>query len=292
MLGSNGKQRVPSTPLDFKDIHKAGPNELIVDYTGDGKINKIFVTDKDLNVIDITGQLIYLIQHAEAKNSTIHIENYGDVNLEELINLLYIKANSTVEMVDLGDNIRLVQKENKIDHRSLDIVNKKIQIFGFDTAEEGMIPIKMGNKLIWGKTNSTSGGVVDGSSENPTDGKIYTCITQNIVANKIYLQASIRQKTIYPQKDFKIILPKTQDEFCQIQWYVKTNSVRPEITFSNNCLWKSVLNSKLRENCSHLYKFITYDHGSTWLASNEFYQFTDRDEPIDHYVVVVDKKTN
>jgi len=288
---TGGLQRIPSTPLDYKYKHKAGPNELLVNYDGDGKINRLYITDKDINFIDITEQIIDLINNADAKNSTVNIENYGTVNLQDFVNLLYNKTNNSVQMIDLGMNIKYIEKENTIDNKSLSIKNKSVQIYGFDTAADNTSPVKIGNTIIWvgNSTNINNSG--DNSSENPTDGNIYSCTTQNIVAGKVYLQASLRQKTIFPQRDFRVILPKTQDEFSQIQWNIKTNNTVPIITFSDNCLWKSIANSKLKENVNHIYKFVTYDHGTTWLASSEVYQFNNSDinNATEYYTVVVDK---
>ena len=288
-MDTNGKQRIPATPLPYSMRHKAGPNELLADYTTTGGYNRIYISDSNKNLIDITAQIIDKIEHAEADNSTIIIEGYGTANLQDFINLLNKKIGSSVQMVDIGANMNYVQKENRIDNESIEIKNKYIQLKGFDTAVTGSIPVKSGNSIIWIQDESISKS--DGSSENPTDGLGYSTLEQNIVAGKVYLQASIRQKTTTPSKDFGVKLPDTEDEFCQIQWLLVTNSFVPNITFSDNCLWRSLSSAKLKANSYHLFKFVTYNKGLVWLAESTIYAYTSSDiaNETDYYTVVADK---
>lgn len=292
--------RIPVSPIPYTSRHKAGPYEFVVDYTGE-KNYHIFITDKDKNLIDLTEKIEYMIKHAEASDSEVIIENFGTINLQEYLNYVQNNLNNTVKMIDIGCNTNYIQKENKIDKKSIEIVDYKIQIKGFNSASDGSIPMKQGQDIIWTNNVGSSGDNIIGgggdssTGENPTDGlNSSKCILQNIVNNKVYLQASLKQKTVFPTKDFSVIVPKSQDEFAQIWWHVKTNDVAPNVEFSNNCYWKSLKDARLFANTNHLFKFVTFDNGTTWLAESVVYKFSNEyvntNKTSEFLTLVVDKK--
>jgi len=267
-----GKERIPCTPLSYALKHKVGPNELLIDYTGDGKYNRLYMTDANLNIVDITGQIIEQIENADATNCNITVDSVK-YNLQDFVSLLSSKIDTSIQMADIGSNITYLMKDNKIDNKSLQIKNKYIQIKGFDTASDRSVLMKSGSGVIW--SDSLSSSSTSSSSEDPTDGLSSTnIIEQNIVSSKVYLQASIKQKTTRPSKDFGVVLPDTQDKYCQILWLVITNSNAPNVTFSDNCIWNNLSGAIIKQNSYHLFKFTTYDCGNIWLSESTIYQYS------------------
>lgn len=299
-MGSNN--RFPCSPADYKIRHKVGPKEMMIDYDNEyPEKGPVYFTDKEGNEHDLVEIVSKSIQETGGKDIELNIENYGKVTLEDFLNIINNKSNSNVQIIRTATKPVYVQKDNVLDESSIvaDKTRHKIFLYGFDEAPVGSYPIKgEDGKLLWVSRDSNGNTITatDKGTENPKDGLIHESIVQNVTNNKVYLQASVRQKTMYPITDFKVILPNaTQDEFCQIMWHIRTGDYAPNIAFPSNCLWISDKASIVSKNNLYVFTFITYDHGGTWMCEkkvfNNFSQTVyDTNYSEDDYYTVLIKK--
>lgn len=271
----NINARIPVIPLDYSERHKACPKELMVDYET-GNIYVVSSTDKTI-IHDITSKIKEKIDSLDGGKIDILIEGIGKVSLNDILSQLRNEIEGSVQLLDTED-VNYVGRENVPDNISVEFNERNLQMKDFNSAPNLSIPRKKDGKIEWidqeslvGCNYTTTG---DGYSENnggiikpgnPNDGKILYCFDLVPLNGKIFLRASKRQKSIYITEDCKVILPKTLDEYSEIEWYVVTNSFAPTFKFTNNLIWRNP-NIQPDENSHHIYIFKTWDYGRTWLA--------------------------
>ncbi len=262
--------------LDYiNERHKAVEKELLVDYDN-GNIYVVSKDDKSI-IIDITGKIKEQLESMTGDKIEINIEGIGTVNLTEVIKKLQFDIQNSVQVVSTGEDIHYVGKENVLDEKSLEVVNKRIQLKGFSSAETHMIPRKgVNGELEWinmllvpedrpnNPGNGGSGDIIPPG--NPDDAQSLSVTILEPVNDKIYLRASRRQKSVNVSKNCIVVIPRVLDQFCEIEWYVITNDFAPLFRFSNNILWSDVTDTQPRVNSHHVYKFKSWDAGETWIG--------------------------
>ena len=295
MDNENKRMRVPCSPLDYKNKDLSGPKEVIVDYSGTDnekgeKEYHVYITDENKNMIDLTELILHRIEHSVGSDITVNIDNYGDINLNEFLSYLYQQVSKTVKLTGINDNMRYMFKSIIPDHRSLEVVDHKLGIKNYNEAADNSFPHKEGRSILWDTStgSSSSGGGSFGGSGSGSGGSggpnstidgvnSNTVYDQTILNGKAYLKASQLLRIINPTKNFKVILPTTQNTYSVVQLFIQTTNKIPQITFSDNCMWKSIANAKLYANSMHIFKFTSFNNGATWMAEANVYRYSNSD---------------
>ena len=279
--------RIPVIALDYvNERHKAVEKELLVDYDS-GNIYVVSKDDKSI-IIDITGKIKEQLENMTGDKIEITIEGIGTVNLTEIIKKLQLDIANSVQVTTTGEDIHYVGRENVLDEKSIEVVNKKIQLKGFSSAEPHMIPRKGSNgELEWinmllvpDDNGGTNGGGSAGDvipPGNPDDGESLFVTVLEPINDKIYLRASRRQKSVGITRNCMVVIPRVLDQFCEIEWYVVTSEIAPLFKFSNNVLWANIADTQPRVKSHHVYKFKTWDAGETWVGEIVHYSRTAND---------------
>lgn len=139
--------RVPVQPLPYELKELADTRELIVNY----KNGDMYVVSDDGTLIDITSHLSELIQNANSSNTLITIEGLGEVKLSRILELLWENRITFNSKEQTGIYL---PKGKQADFKSISIKDNLIQISDFDTADNGTIPVKIGDKIYWMKASS------------------------------------------------------------------------------------------------------------------------------------------
>lgn len=270
--------RTPIIPLSYSEKHKAQPKELLIDYDN-GNIYVVSATDKSI-IFDITAKIYEQLENMSGDNIEITIEGVGTVKISEMLKNLQQDIKDTVQAIETGDEIVYVGKENVLDGKSLNVINKKIQLKGFSAADPHMIPRKGKNgDLEWiemPQLPDISVGV-GGTNPNPSDGEITEVFVIEPLNDKLYLRASKRQKSVNLNKNCYVILPRVLDVYSEIYWYVKTNSFSPLLRFTDNIVWANASETQPRPSSHQVYKFVTLDSGETWLGEVTHYNVASND---------------
>lgn len=294
--------RVPVIALDYSKKHLRQKKELMVDYTN-GNIYIVSAESKE-KIFNVTEKIYEQLQYMEGNNITVIIEGIGEVNLVELIEQIQANIRDSVQAINSGEETQYVGKENIIDNRSLQSVNKVLQIYGFGGADVHTIPRKGKDGNIewielpqWNDPgNIPGGGTGEGSGDgdiippsNPDDAFNSDVWILEPVNNKIYLRASRRQKTEYLNQNCKVILPRTLDTFSEINWYVSTSADHElYLSFGSNVYWDNMENIQPRVKGHHIYVFKTWDKGETWFGKLEKYSKVYGDTDDDVVLVDID----
>lgn len=273
--------RAPVIALDYSERHKAKEKELLIDYDN-GNIYVVSKDDKSV-IFDITAKIYEQLESMKGDNIVITIEGIGEVNLTEILKQLQQGINDSVQAIDTGKEANYVAKENILDNKSLVAINKTMQLVGFSEADALMMPRKgKDGALEWiempqiidpgssGGGSTYPPGVIPPS--NPDDSEKGECFIIEPVNDKLYLRASRRQKTLYLDKNCKVILPRTLDEFSEINWYlISPKDFQPLLSFGINVLWDDMNNTQPKANSHHVYIFKSWDYGETWFGKLEHY---------------------
>lgn len=276
--------RIPFIPLDYEDRYKAVEKELMVDY----EQGNIYVVSKDDRsvIIDITQKIKDQLERLSGDNVIVNVQGLGEVNLTEIINKLYANG---IQLTDIGDEKAIYQsKKDRIDNQSIECKYKRIQITNFDEARNYMVPQKFGDGVRWvylpGYTGSDD-EEYDTGDEDPDDGnKSNKVLSINPINAKIFLMATKRQKTVNLVDNSLVVLPTVLDEFCEIYWYLTTTSQEITLIFGSNVIFRGANQPVV--SGKQLYKFVTFDHGETWLAECNVYSNTSVGDPVDDVVTV------
>lgn len=269
--------RNPIIALDYSEKHKAVKKELLIDYnTG----NIYVVSAEDRNIIfDITAKIQEQLKNMQGDNITITIEGIGEVNLVQYLKYFQQQIDDSVKAVDTGKEANYVAKEFILDNRSVEAINKTMQLKGFNKAEPLMIPRKSSDgELEWielpmvpDDPGSGGGGSIIPPG-NPDDSEKGNCYIIEPVNDKIYLRASRRQKTLYLDRNCKVILPRILDEFSEINWFLVTKKdFQPFLSFGPNVFWQNMEDTQPDLSSYHIYLFKTWDRGETWFGKVERY---------------------
>ena len=277
--------RTPVIALDYAERHKAVPKELLIDY-GTGNIYVVSKDDKSV-IFDITSKIFEQLENMSGDNIEITIEGIGTVNLTQIINELRQDIADSVQVIETGEDIHYIGRENILDNKSITVVNRNIQLQGFSSAEKHMIPRKSSDgTLEWINMpmypDSGTGGAPDViPPSNPDNGSITEVYLIEPVNDKLYLRASRRQKSINIDRNCIVVLPRVLDNFSEVEWYVMTNSFAPMLKFTSNVVWANVTTTQPKENSHQVYKFKTWDAGENWLAELVQYNRAANEETID-----------
>lgn len=251
--------RIPIIPLPYEYKNMAVKRELIIDEK-EGKLYLVSSEDES-KLIDITQSVADHIKELEGEIVYVTIEGVGTVNIEEFLNIINKKIESSVQLQDITE-VKYVAQTKNIDERSLQKHFNKIQITGFATAPNRTIPMKKDNKIEWVNIYGLDGDNDVDSSIDSCYGNVYEIIPQNRV---LYPIISKRQKTTNLIEDCKVILPTPLSDYCSIEWYFVIGGVVPKLAFSENILFKNL--DEIKPNNKYVFSFKTFDGGDTWLGS-------------------------
>ena len=278
--------RIPVIALDYMERHKAVEKELLVDYDN-GNIYVVSKDDKSV-IIDITSKIKEQMENMTGDKIEIEIEGIGKVNLTDIIKKIQFDIQNTVQVVYTGEDIHYVGKENILDEESVEVVNKRIQIKGFSSAEPHMIPRKgLNGEIEWinmlltpddnipNVPGGPGGDIIPPG--NPDDGNSLFVDIIEPMNDKIYLRASRRQKSINITRNCIVVIPRVLDQFCEIEWYVICRETAPLFKFSDNVLWADIASTQPKPNTHHVYKFKSWDAGETWIGEIVYYSKTATD---------------
>lgn len=265
----NLSARTPIIALPYSEKHKAVPKELLMDYET-GNIYVVSANDKSV-IFDITERIYKQLENMSGNNIEIEIEGIGTIKLTELLEQMRADISSSVTLVDDGEETKYVSKENGVDNKSLNIVNRFIQIYGFNSASPNTVPRKNEfGGIDWIRIPELPDGTLPptggGSGENPEDGNSYKVYIIEPVNDKLYLRPSKRQKTSRLSLNCRVVLPRVIDEYSEIEWYLNTSSFKPLLLFEEHVVWSTPTMTQPKANGHHVYKFKTWNGGINWLA--------------------------
>lgn len=268
----NHNSRIPVIALPYSEKHKAVPKELMVDYET-GNIYVVSATDKSV-IFDITAKILSMIDKLNGNNISVDIEGIGKVNLVELLEQIKLQLEDAVLVDDEGTADIYIPREERLDSVSIESKYKKIQLTGFEKAENGMIAQKFDNGLRWiypPQPGDIGLNPDNPGMPNPDDGLSTKVHLIEPVEGKIFLRASRRQKTVNLARDVQVILPRILDEFTEVYWFMRSYTVRPKLVFEDRVHFNDI-NIQPDSNSSHIYKFVTWDSGENWFAEVEKYK--------------------
>lgn len=159
--GINDSARIPIQPLPYENKALAENKELLVDYNN----GNLYVIS-DGKEIDITANIINLINSGNTSNSEVTIDGLGTVKLARLLELLW---ENRITFSSSEQTSIYLPKGKQVDFKSISIKDSIIQISNFDNADNNSIPIKIGNNIYWRKAataNSTELDPVQGDGNS------------------------------------------------------------------------------------------------------------------------------
>lgn len=277
--------RTPVIALPYSERHKAVPKELLIDYET-GNIYVVSADDKSV-IFDITSKIFEQIENMSGDNIEITIEGIGTVKLTEIIKQLQLDIANSVQVIETGEDMHYVGRENVLDSKSVDVVNRNIEIKGFSEAEPLMIPRKGTNgKIEWVNMPMVPDHGQSGNGDiippgDPDDGQITDVFLIEPVNDRLYLRPTRRQKSINIDKNCIVILPRILDTFSEIEWYFVTNNFAPMLRFTNNVTWANVTDTQPKPNSQHVYKFKSWDAGENWVAELVHYNKSANEVTVD-----------
>ena len=261
--------RIPVIALPYSEKHKAVPKELLIDYET-GHIYVVSADDKS-KIFDVTSKIIEKIESVTGDKIIVDIEGIGEVNLTEFLEQIKLDLDDMVIITEEGKDA-YIPKPERFDGKSIESKYKNIQIKGFESAENGMVPQKYNGSVRWvfpiqGAYDSEDG--TPPGKPNPDDGLDTRVILIEPVEGKLFLRASRRLKTENLQKDIRVILPRVLDQYTEIYWQLVTFSYTPILKFDDNIYFNE--DELPIANGFNIYKFATWDGGETWFGSVEKY---------------------
>lgn len=268
----NTNAHIPLIAMDYADRHKAVKKELLVDYAN-GNIYVVSADDKSI-IIDITSKIKAQLENLSSDKIEVNIEGVGVVNLSKVIKEMKDKLAKQLEVTEISDARLFKRRGNRIDRVSIINDDTTFEVRGFKEAQEGMSPVKVNGVLEWMKLTPLPD---PNTPEDASDGMKGDITEIEALNGKIYLKASVKQKTINLTKSVNVVLPATLDEYARIDWCLITNSYAPSLSFSNNVIWQytNAEENQPVANNFHVYIFETWDKGLNWLGRSINYNKTE-----------------
>lgn len=261
--------RFPVIALDYNDKAKAIKYEMIINYsTGD-----IYINLPNGTLLDITASIKEQIANMQGDNLPVTIEGIGVVTLSTILLSMIQKIDNQIDVLDEGqDNINYLPIPGTLDKASLSQTSDSIiQIKGFNDAGSLTIPRKnsAGTNVEWVSLEQMiQDNNEDPNSYDPTDGQSGKVDTIEATNGKLYLRLDKKQKTINPRQEvINVIIETIVDEYGYIDWLLKVGTNVPILRFDSNVIFEYNNDTQpVDANAYYLYKFETFDSGTTWLA--------------------------
>lgn len=244
--------RVPLIALDYSQRHLRQFRELMVDYTN-GNLYVVSATDRDI-IFSVTETIMNQISEGVVgDNIVVNIDGIGEVNLTDFLNQIR-NSTITINNTNAGDFVPSLFYDNN----SISIIDAKVQVNGFDTAKDGMIPQCKGGRIVWVEAGT---GVGDTEIEEPD---IDSSSGQNI----INLSTNSINKVDNPPDTITINLPTlaANQTYAKVVLNITVGADVPQLKFPSNLKFTFNTDPNLFENCIATYEFETFDHGQIWLG--------------------------
>lgn len=250
----NSTARIPIKALEYQKKDIAEKKELLVDYTN-GALYIVSADDKT-KIFSLVDSLWILVQESgiDGDDIFINLGDIGKVNLGDTVINLY---ENRVQMIDT-EKERYAGNKYQYDTMSLNIKKNKIQLNGFDTAQDGYVAQKFGGILRWVPIEATG----DGDTTEAADVSII--IPDN---GDITLLSYGKQKTTIADNGTYIVsLPNVIKDYNKFEWNLVVGAELPNITFPVNTVWSFTSDKEVTSNTITSFEFITWDRGLTWLV--------------------------
>lgn len=248
------KGRIPVKALDYQLKDIAEKKELLVDYTN-GALYIVSADDRT-KLFSLVDSLWILLQESgiDGDDITINIDNIGKVNLGTIITNLY---ENKVQMIDI-EKEKYAGNKYQYDSMSLNIKKNKIQINGFDTAQDNYIAQKFGGVIRWVPIEIAGGG-------DTTDAADVVTIVPD--SGEITILSYGKQKTnIIDAGTYNVVLPSVSKDYNRIEWNLSIGAELPKITFPTSIAWSFITDKDILSESIISYEFITWDKGLNWLT--------------------------
>lgn len=252
IMSMENNQRMPTILLDYSQRHLAVKKELLFDYER-GRMYVVSAEDKSV-IFDITQQILNLIStDLPADSLIVNIDGFGAVNLKQYI--LQMKADMLTANTVKGKS---AVGSYAYDYAS--IINKDgiIQVNDFDIAEEEWVPVKRSGVLRWVPRDAVS-------------------IIHDVQPDNDFIVdlSNYYNRTLLAQGAVVKLTANTNDvnRSTTIIWHVRTENVIPQIRFHSdtNVILEYSSDMEMKDNSIHVYKFVSWDAGNTWLETVKKY---------------------
>ena len=258
--------RIPVIALDYSEADKAVPKEILIDYdTGD-----IYVVNADgTKIFDITSKVRVLIESGElGANMIVNVEGVGDVQLTTYLSWLNQNFISAVPVGCVHKSIPRTQ----VDLRSVTTKNNILQVYGFDKALNGDIPIRENGVIVWKAAETILGELSNPDYTLTTNHAGDVVVISPDTTNKIVMTVDPYQRTAPFETAATLVLPtETNKQYVKLTWNYISSATNPEITFEGNIVWQSDSDKVIQADSVHILEFETWDYGVTWFADTKVY---------------------
>lgn len=261
--------RVPVIPLPYSHKELAVENELMVDFG----VGKVYVQKSDGTTYDLSDTIIaeILKQNLDTGKLVVTIDDIGEINIENFLNILYAGVIATSSD---PDNKVAIPEQQRFDLSSITIKNNRVMVKGFDQAQSGMLPYKNTDGVIEWRYSGTaeqelSNGAASGDVSLSTPDPI----------NVIQLTFGVLQKTEAISGIYTVKMPEVTKSYSKFAWKVSV-STEATLNFDANIVWQYTGDELVYPNSIHVFEFETWDQGVTWLGKNTKYGSLAVNEPV------------
>lgn len=254
--------RIPTIPMSYSERDQAVLKELLIDYNS-GKIYVVSSYDKTV-IYDLTTKISEYLQESgfTGDNLTINIEGIGEVELKDILSILYNNKENGAYAVQDADPVSIEDGGSpyQFDLKSIVVKNSKVQLYNFDTAPEGSIPQKSSGLLKWAAPTSTRAalttlGMVNNVSKLTASNGVIQLANDNTVQNII----------ITDDGSYTVVTPFSPSVYYEIILNITVNSdVAPTLTFNDNIIFENDIT--IEPNTINIITLSTWNEGSAWLA--------------------------
>ena len=248
--------RVPIIALDYSQRHLRRYRELMIDYTN-GELYVVSATDRDI-IFSVTDTIMNEVSNGIVGNNiVVNIEGVGEVNLVDFLEQMRTST-ITIETTNSGDFIPSLMYDNN----SISVVDNKVQVTGFDRAQDGMIPQMKGGRIVWVEAGT---GVGDTEIEEPT--------VDESTGNTVNLNTNSITKVESTSDTLNVVLPTLAADqiYSKVVLNVTVGETVPTINFPSNLKFTFNTDPNLFAYCIATYEFETFDHGQTWFGRVDKY---------------------
>lgn len=258
--------RIPVIALDYSEADKAVPKEVLIDYeTGD-----IYVVNSDgTKIFDITSQIRTLIESGElGANMIVNVEGVGDVQLTTYLSWLNQTSITATPVGCVHNSIPRAQT----DLRSLTIKNNILQVYGFDKALNGDLPIRENGIIVWKDAATILAQLADPDYVPSTNNAGAVVVIEPDASGKIKMTTDSYQRTAALENAATLVLPtETKQQYTKLTWNYISSETNPEITFEGNIIWQSESDKIIMADSVHVLEFETWDYGVTWFVDTKVF---------------------
>ena len=254
MMNLENNDRFPLIPLDYKQRHLAKARELVID----NERGVIYIASaKDPSIlINVTQQILNLIStDMSADNMILEVEGQGRVNLKEYIS--YLRANM-LKAETFGGKKCL--PSYGYDFSSITNRDGIIQMNNFWNAKAGYVPyVDQFSTLRWSTPDGTA-PIVKVELDD---------------ANVVVLKDRFSYSSISDGVIIKLNTPEEDaSRHATLFWKVECGSIEPVIYIHDDCKVYLEFGNDIymKPNAIHIYRFETWDGGTTWFESVKKYK--------------------